>query len=37
MWIELAPGSFLNLDRIVGDRFGRGDGGELTAARPAGL
>ena len=32
MWIELAPGSFLNLDRIVGVRFGRGDGGELTAA-----
>jgi hypothetical protein len=29
--------SFINLDRIVGVRFARGDGGELTAARPAGL
>jgi hypothetical protein len=26
------PGSFLTLGRIVGVRFARGDGGELTAA-----
>jgi hypothetical protein len=32
MWIELAPGSFLNLDRVGGVRFARGDGGALTAA-----
>jgi hypothetical protein len=32
MWVELAPGSFVNLDRLTAVRFGTGDGGELAAA-----
>jgi hypothetical protein len=37
MSIELAPGSFVNLDRLTAVGFGQEGGGELTAARPAGL
>jgi hypothetical protein len=32
MWIELAPGGLLNLDRTVGVRFARADDRDLTAA-----
>jgi hypothetical protein len=32
MWVELAPGSFVNLDRLTAVRFGRGDDGALTAS-----
>jgi hypothetical protein len=32
MWVERAPGSFVNLDRLTAVRFGTGDDGELTAA-----
>jgi hypothetical protein len=31
MWIELAPGSFVNLDRLTAVRLGCGDNGGLTA------
>jgi hypothetical protein len=32
MWIELAPGSFVNLDRLTAVRFGRTEDGDVTAS-----
>jgi hypothetical protein len=32
MWVELAPGSFVNLDRLTAVRFARDDEHGLTAA-----